>query len=680
MTHINKSKALPLRSLFGKLPERLLPKTALPLKLLTEDGKPSKGWAKTKFNSTALLCALFFFLFGAAGNCFCQSVGGTTTGALTFCSTSNSGFVTVTGYVGNILNWQSSTNGGVTWNSNVNTTPNQTYFNLNQTTCYRAIVKNGAFPPDTSTIVCISISSQSFGGTVSGGGTFCAGSGAGTLTLTGSTGNVIYWQYSTNGGSSWLTIANTSATLNYTNITQNTLYWAVVQSDPGCPADTSTQASFIIDPATVPGTITGATTVCAAGNSGNLTLSGYTGAILGWESSINSGGVWTPISNGTASEAYLNLTQPIWYRARVKSGSCIADTTANFVINVSPATVGGTLSGGGVYCGVPATGTLTLAGYFGTISSWASSANNGITWIPIANTTAAENYTNLSVTKWYKVIVQSGSCLADTSNIMIVSVAPQTAAGTIALSSTACLGSNLDTLLLSGNIGNITGWISSVNSGVSWSPISNTTSSQIYSGLTQTTWYAAIVQSGACSIDTTQHVIITVVAQPAVSAGNDAAITQGQSIVLGGSGTGTPLWSPASGLSDPSVFSPTASPNSTVSYILTVTDINGCISSDTIVITVTQSVFRGKVSNLFTPNGDGINEYWYIEGIQNVPDCEVFVYNIYGKEVYSKKGYNNDWQGTYNGAELPDGTYYYIIKFENSDRIRKGSLDILRSK
>ena len=112
----------------------------------------------------------------------------------------------------------------------------------------------------------------------------------------------------------------------------------------------------------------------------------------------------------------------------------------------------------------------------------------------------------------------------------------------------------------------------------------------------------------------------------------------------------------------------------------TVTDSNACTNSDTAIVTVIQGVFNGKVSNLFTPNGDGINDNWFVEGIQNFPDNEVFVYNIYGKEVYTKKAYTNDWQGTFNGTELPDGTYFYVIRFESSDKIRKGTVDILRSK
>ncbi|MGZ4117766.1 MAG: T9SS type B sorting domain-containing protein [Bacteroidia bacterium] len=624
---------------------------------------------------------LFFILLFAVSRMDAQSVGGTTSGAATYCSTTNSGFVSVSGYTGLITNWLSSTDGGVTWNNIVNTTPNQTYFNLAQTTCYEAVVQSGVFPPDTSTAVCITIYPASVGGTISGGGTFCAGSGPGTLTLSGYTGSILYWQYSTNAGATWTTITDTNNTYSYLNNTTNTLYWAVVQNGGTCPSDTSTQVSFIVDPATVPGTISGAASVCASGNSGTLTLSGYTGTILGWSSSTTSGASWTPISNTTSSQTYLNLVTTTWYHAIVQSGSCSSDSTADVIITVSPPTVPGTITGGGAFCGVPATGTLTLSGYTGSILGWLSSTDNGVTWTPIINTTSTQAYTALPVTTWYTAIVQSGGCSVDTANIEIVSVAPATVAGIISSNATVCSSSNIDTLVLSGNVGNVTGWISSTNNGITWTAIADTTTSYIYSGLTATTWFAAIVQSGACAIDTAAYAIITVLPPFPVFAGNDTSIIAGQSLTLNGSGSGTPLWSNPSTLSNPAVFNPTATPTVTTIYVLTVIDINGCPNSDAVVVTVSQLIFNGVVSNLFTPNGDGINDTWYVEGIQNFPDNEVFVYNIYGNEVYTKKAYSNDWGGTYNGAELPDGTYYYVIRFDKTpDKIVKGSIDILRKK
>ena len=435
-----------------------------------------------------------------------QSVGGIASGAQTYCDTLNSGFVSISGYAGNVTTWQYSINGGTSWVNNGNITTSQSYFNLKQNTCYRAIVQSGSFPPDTSTIACIIIYLPSVGGTISGGGTFCGGSGAGTLNLSGNTGNVLYWQFSITNGSTWSNITNTTTTLPYSNITQNTLYRAIVQNSSFCVKDTSSLVAFVINPLTVSGTLSsvGSTTVCFAVNS----------------SSIN----------------------------------------------------------------------------------------------------------------------------------------------------------------LSGNVGNVLYWLSSNNNGLTWSTIANTTNILTLSGLVQNTTFKALVQSANCSIDSTNGLKITILTPFAVNAGPDTTISQGQSASLNGTGTGTPFWSPSSELNNPNTFNPTATPIITTNYILSVTDANSCTNSDTVLVTVIPLAFDGVISNVFSPNGDGINDSWYIENIKYYPKNEVIIYNIYGNVVYSAQAYNNDWQGTFNGSPLPDGTYFYVVKIDDSSPILKGSLDILRNK
>ena len=516
--------------------------------------------------------------------------------------------------------------------------------------------------------------------TLTGGGSYCNASDSGTVTLSNYSGTILNWLQSTDGGTSWTSIANTSPTLSYTNITQSTIYTAVIQNGMICPLDTSTQAVFTILTQAVAGTINAPTAVCATANNGVLSLTGYTGTIISWQSSINNGTTWTFLPSTTDTLHYNNIAQEIWYRAIVQSGTCNADTSAIVSVVVSPATVAGTLTGGGVFCGATATGSLTLSGYTGTIISWISSTNNGTSWTTVANTTDTSSYNNITTTTSYAAIVQSGSCSADTSNIVIASVTPQTVAGTIASSDTVCTEANIDTLTLSGNVGNVLMWLFSTDNGLTWTSIANTNNELPYGGLTQSIQYAAVVQSGSCTADTTLPAIITVAPLPLVNAGNDTTLTSGESIVLNGSGTGTPLWVPPAGLDNATIFTPVASPETTTSYVIAVMDNNNCINMDTIVVTVIFKTFNGKPSNVLTPNGDGVNDSWYVEGIENYPDNKVYIYNIYGLEVYKAEGYLNDWKGTYNGSSLPNGTYYYVIRFDTEDITLRGSVDILSGK
>jgi gliding motility-associated-like protein len=69
-----------------------------------------------------------------------------------------------------------------------------------------------------------------------------------------------------------------------------------------------------------------------------------------------------------------------------------------------------------------------------------------------------------------------------------------------------------------------------------------------------------------------------------------------------------------------------------------------------------------KVANGFSPNGDRDNEFFFIDGLASYPDNTVLVYNRWGNEVLKAKNYENDWHGDWKGKDLPDGTYFYLIR------------------
>jgi|688.fasta_scaffold116736_1 gliding motility-associated-like protein len=83
----------------------------------------------------------------------------------------------------------------------------------------------------------------------------------------------------------------------------------------------------------------------------------------------------------------------------------------------------------------------------------------------------------------------------------------------------------------------------------------------------------------------------------------------------------------------------------------------------------------------FTPNGDGINDRWIINKQNCFRQVDVNVYNRYGSLVFSKKNYENEWNGTYRSKPLPDGTYYYVVNalgINGSVQNLRGDLTILR--
>ena len=80
---------------------------------------------------------------------------------------------------------------------------------------------------------------------------------------------------------------------------------------------------------------------------------------------------------------------------------------------------------------------------------------------------------------------------------------------------------------------------------------------------------------------------------------------------------------------------------------------------------------------LFTPNNDGFNDLWEIPELASYGKSEVRVYNRWGKLVFHSPDYNNTWNGTSHGSDLPEGAYYFIIKTTNSGTIT-GTVNILR--
>jgi len=80
----------------------------------------------------------------------------------------------------------------------------------------------------------------------------------------------------------------------------------------------------------------------------------------------------------------------------------------------------------------------------------------------------------------------------------------------------------------------------------------------------------------------------------------------------------------------------------------------------------------------FSPNKDGLNDYFEISGIEGYPATELTIFDGSGQMVFSSKNYQNDWDGSYNSTnnikttQVPTGVYYYTLKLDPTARIIKG--------
>lgn len=196
-----------------------------------------------------------------------------------------------------------------------------------------------------------------------------------------------------------------------------------------------------------------------------------------------------------------------------------------------------------------------------------------------------------------------------------------------------------------------------------------------------------LVQNIGCLIPVidTADFIITVAADGVdknidVNAGQDTLIHLGHTYQIAATGNNVVkwVWTPTYGLSDTTVFNPVCSAEVTMTYVVTGINDRGCYDRDTLIIEVSDEpdVF---VPNLFSPNGDGLNDYFEIPEISSYPNTKLTIINREGVVVFSSDNYQNDWDGTYQGNKLPEATYYYLVEFENFDKVYKGAITILRN-
>jgi gliding motility-associated-like protein len=256
------------------------------------------------------------------------------------------------------------------------------------------------------------------------------------------------------------------------------------------------------------------------------------------------------------------------------------------------------------------------------------------------------------------------------------------------------------------------------------------------------------VENIACT--STDQVTVSFYDLPEVTAGPDTVICLDDVLQLLGGGTGNFYWTPDSLVSDSAIARPLVSPDTTTTFILTVTSEVGCENSDTVVVEVREIPFpiagedqvleyvfnttlaaeleyeyeRGewtiesgsgelydrtnpasvidglelgdnllrwtvtndvcpiavdsvvitvndfKVPTLFTPNRDGKNDFFVLEGIESMGKAELIIFDRLGVIMYEDPDYKNDWEGVdYNGNPLPDDTYFYVVNGDNGKRV-----------
>ena len=214
-----------------------------------------------------------------------------------------------------------------------------------------------------------------------------------------------------------------------------------------------------------------------------------------------------------------------------------------------------------------------------------------------------------------------------------------------------------------------------------WSPATylnnHTTDSVIIITPTDSIVYTLHASNGACS--DSQKVHINVWKKPTVIVNKVNEIHEGESIELTGIITGTDLfyyWKPNTNIINNSTLYPTVYPDTSTTYYLVATSYHNCgVAMDSVFIKVYKQL---HIPNAFTPNGDGVHDYWKIGNSLSYPNTEVMIFSRGGALLYKAAGNFIQWDGKVNGKTLPLGTYYYIVNPHENQPVYSGWLQIVQ--
>lgn len=227
------------------------------------------------------------------------------------------------------------------------------------------------------------------------------------------------------------------------------------------------------------------------------------------------------------------------------------------------------------------------------------------------------------------------------------------------------------------------------------SPLDVTLNGQPYSipnpvaGLSGGAYTFSIHDSRGCTLDTTIN--LTTPPPFTIDLGPDRSINIGDTVQLTTSANFPILsyvWTPASSVNCTTNCSPiTITPPATQLIILQATSDNGCVATDSVLITVSgeKAVY---FPNAFTPNGDGLNDFFGALGtfpiVQQLDQLRI--YNRWGQLIFQKENIpvnavNDGWDGTFSGDNAPADSYAWVavVKFgDGTTEVKHGYIILLR--
>ena len=200
-----------------------------------------------------------------------------------------------------------------------------------------------------------------------------------------------------------------------------------------------------------------------------------------------------------------------------------------------------------------------------------------------------------------------------------------------------------------------------------------------------TTYTVSVTDTVGCPKPSFKDVVITVIPPVPAFAGNDTAVVLEQPLQLQATGAEIYKWSPASYLSNADIPDPVATfvseVNDKVNFSVKVSTKEGCFAYDTINIKVFRTAPDIFVADAFTPNNDGLNDFFRAMPVGIKQFDYIKIFNRWGQLMFSSNTSEEGWDGTFKGKEQASDTFVWMVRgTDYLGRIisKKGTLLLLR--
>lgn len=480
----------------------------------------------------------------------------------------------------------------------------------------------------------------------------------------------------------------------------------------------------------VSGTLYASDTLVCEGESLALTLDLHTG-ILQWQSSVPGMNDWSQLVSDDSESITVTPAFSTEYRVLLSAGDCAPDSSNVIHVEVIPPPA------------VDAGSDVTL--HMGDTIQLQGSAGDSVRWVPdyrISDPTLPDPLVDPWVSTSYVLTVYANGC-SNSDSVTVTVLPPDFASAGSDL--TICIG---DSARLQASGGDSYDWESD-------SSLDRNDVPDPWARPQNTTTYVVHVTNSLGLVDS--DTVTVFVSIPDLGTGPDLLTCRGTEVELSATGSGTFAWYPVGPLTAETEPVSMALVDTTTTFTVVLTDMNGCKDSAQVIVTVLNppvayagpdqeilgeretflgaslgtgetgnwtmlsgqgtitdrtdpqsrlsglgagdNVFQWEVDNgvcpavsdqviirvsdfviptVITPNEDGKNDLFHVEGIEQYPSSELVVLDRWGAVVYSADPYLNNWDGKdQNGKALPEETYFIVLKISDTD-IRKGYVMILR--